>query len=329
MVPALAAAAGDPPPASLASASAATTAAACPSSAAATVPPEGWAAAARHAPDRGLLWRIDRDGHSSWLYGTIHLGRAEWMLPGPVVREALEQSDTIALELDPLDTASMQPLLRPVDPALAARLLDGKRAQRLARQSAAACLPAGALARLQPILQVTTLGGLAARADGLYPDFGIDNLLATIARRSHKPVVALENAADQLRLLKGESESEEAEQIDQALDELESGRLRAQLNELADVWARSDGSRLTHYADWCDCMRTPAEREQMKRLLDARNPGLADGIERLHASGQRVFGAVGALHMIGPRGLPALLAARGFTITAMLPAGQGAAPPQR
>jgi uncharacterized protein YbaP (TraB family) len=52
------------------------------------------------------------------------------------------------------------------------------------------------------------------------------------------------------------------------------------------------------------------------RLLDGRNPGLADAIERLHADGS-VFAAVGALHIVGPQGLPALLKARGFAVTRM------------
>ena len=50
------------------------------------------------------------------------------------------------------------------------------------------------------------------------------------------------------------------------------------------------------------------------RLLDARNPGLAERIDALHTSGQRVFAAVGSLHMIGRTGLPALLARRGYTV---------------
>jgi hypothetical protein len=67
-------------------------------------------------------------------------------------------------------------------------------------------------------------------------------------------------------------------------------------------------------------VRTPAERRALQRLLDDRNPGLAEGIARLHDQGQRVFGAVGALHMVGPTGLPALLAARGFRVTPVVPA---------
>jgi uncharacterized protein YbaP (TraB family) len=183
-------------------------------------------------------------------------------------------------------------------------------------------------------LQVTALAGLVARADGLYPEFGVDETLAVSARNNSKPVFALESAASQLKMLTGESEAEEAEQIDAALDELESGQMRAQMKELADVWARGDLDKLGRYPQWCNCVNTPAERRLMKRLLDDRNPGLADGIERMHVGGQRVFAAVGALHMVGPQGLPALMAARGFTVTAVPLAAQPplavpAAPPPK
>jgi uncharacterized protein YbaP (TraB family) len=209
-------------------------------------------------------------------------------------------------------------MARPADPELLARMLSGERARRLERQNSEACVPPGTLSKLQPILQVTALAGLSGRADGLYPEFGVDETLAVSARNSSKPIVALENAAEQIRVLTGESEAEETEQVDAALDELESGKLRGQLKELADVWARSDAAKLASYPEWCDCLKTPAEQRLMKRLLDDRNPNLADGIERLHAGGKGVFAAVGALHMIGPQGLPTLMAARGFTVTPVL-----------
>jgi hypothetical protein len=169
---------------------------------------------------------------------------------------------------------------------------------------------------------VSALAGLVARADGLYPEFGVDETMAVSARNGNKPIFALENAADQVKALTGDSEAEETEQVDAALDELESGKLRGQMKELADVWARSDADKLARYADWCDCLRTPAEQRLMKRLLDDRNPGLADGIERMHAGGKGVFAAVGALHMIGAQGLPALMAKRGFTVTPVLTSAQ-------
>jgi uncharacterized protein YbaP (TraB family) len=290
--------------------------AACPPSAIASLEKPG--IGLRNGVDRGLLWRIEKDGRTSWLYGTIHIGRGDWVRPGPTIQKALAQSDMLALEIDSRDEATVRTMSQPADPALVARVLSGERARRLERQNAEACVPAGAGAKLQPILQVTALAGLVARADGLYPEFGVDETLAVSARNSGKPIVALESAAEQLKLLTGDSETEEAEQIDSALDELESGKLRGQLKEMADVWARSDAAKLARYSEWCDCLRTPAEQRLMKRLLDDRNPGLADGIERLHTSGKGVFAAVGALHMIGPQGLPTLMAARGFVVTPVL-----------
>ncbi|MDQ0086228.1 uncharacterized protein YbaP (TraB family) [Variovorax boronicumulans] len=290
--------------------------AACPPSAIASLEKPGMGV--RNGVDRGVLWRIERDGRTSWLYGTIHVGRGDWVRPGPTIQKALTQSDTLALELDLRDEATARAMARPADPELLARMLSGERARRLERQNSEACVPPGTLSKLQPILQITALAGLAGRADGLYPEFGVDETLAVSARNSSKPIVALENAAEQIKVLTGESEAEEAEQVDAALDELESGKLRGQLKELADVWARSDAAKLASYPEWCDCLKTPAEQRLMKRLLDDRNPNLADGIERLHAGGKGVFAAVGALHMIGPQGLPTLMAARGFTVTPVL-----------
>jgi uncharacterized protein YbaP (TraB family) len=224
--------------------------AACPPSAIASLEKPG--TALRNGVDRGMLWRIERDGRTSWLYGTLHVGRGDWVRPGPTIQKALNQSDTLALELDSRDEATARAMSQPADPEV------------------------------------------VARADGLYPEFGVDETLAVSARNSNKPIVALESAAEQIKVLTGGSESEEAEQVDAALDELESGKLRGQLKEMADVWARSDAARLARYAEWCDCVKTPAEQRLMKRLLDDRNPNLADGIERLHSGGKGVFAAVGA-----------------------------------
>lgn len=44
-----------------------------------TVPPTAEQAAtwAAKATDRGLLWRISKGGHSSYLFGSLHIGRAD------------------------------------------------------------------------------------------------------------------------------------------------------------------------------------------------------------------------------------------------------------
>ena len=61
-------------------------------------------------------------------------------------------------------------------------------------------------------------------------------------------------------------------------------------------------------------INTEAEAKFYRRLNDERNPGLAAGIDKLHRDGKRVFAAVGALHMTGPKALPTLLANMGYKV---------------
>lgn len=302
------------------------TSAACPPPAASFAPKDGWAAAAQRATDHGLLWRIEKDGHASWLYGTIHVARADWVLPGPTVRDALKHSDAIALELDLLDKDSSRKAFEARKTHDDRRLLTGRRGERFNALLAASCLPEPALAQIrtfQPTMQLASLAVLGVRTDGLYPEFGIDLFLTGYAKRAHLPIVPLETLAQQLRVLDEiVPKNEMAEQFDTVLDAIESGEARTQTLTLANAWAESDLDTLERYPQWCDCLKTVSDKRAFKRLVTNRNRAMADNIARVHASGQRVFGAVGALHMIGPQGIPALLAARGFTVTPVLPAAR-------
>ena len=55
---------------------------------------EAVSAGMRDARDRGFLWRIEKDGRRSWLYGTLHVAERGWMFPGPTLVQALRQSLT-------------------------------------------------------------------------------------------------------------------------------------------------------------------------------------------------------------------------------------------
>jgi hypothetical protein len=57
----------------------------------------------RQAQDHGFLWRMTKDGRTSYLYGTLHAAEPAWMFPGPRTAAAFEASDVLALELDVLD----------------------------------------------------------------------------------------------------------------------------------------------------------------------------------------------------------------------------------
>ena len=290
------------------------TGAACPP-AAPTPTPEQLQAGLRNARDHGFLWRISKDGRSSWLYGTLHVAKFDWTFPGPKVNAALRASDTIALEMDLLDPE----VQRLTAAAMAAQAqahapLPAALQRRLERAARAECIAPQALAALAPDMQIAALTTLMGRRDGLHPSYGIDLFLAGWGRSEKRRVVSLESPELQLQALRSATPAETTRSVAAALDEIESGRARPLLRRLAQLWADGDWATLSAYESWCDCLKTSAERADLKRLLDDRNPGLADAIAALHASGQQVFAAVGSLHMIGPTGLPALLARRGYRI---------------
>ena len=267
----------------------------------------------RVARDRGFLWRVQKDGRSSYLYGTIHIAKMEWMFPGPQVLAALRSTDVVAVELDLLDpsmTATLQAAIAPKPEQALPAEMDA----RLRAQMKLSCLPVAALDALSPVMAATTLVVMSARREGLDPSYGIDPVVSAIGRRHGKPVISLETAEMQMKLLQGDTPQDAQDSVAQILDELEADRARPMLLRLSRMWADGRLDELDSYAQWCDCLKTALEREFMKRALDDRNGPLAERIAALHASGQTVFAAVGSLHMTGVQGLPSLLRQRGFQV---------------
>jgi uncharacterized protein YbaP (TraB family) len=272
-------------------------------------------AMAREATDHGLLWKLSKDGHSSYLFGTIHVGRRAWLMPGPSLRNALQQIDTLALELDPADPATQRELAKAIAdaprPTLPADLL----ARLDAHVKQARCLDhPEALKAMPPTLQAVTLELDAARREGLDPALGQDVLLAGMAQHLHRRIIALESVHEQLEVIAPSDAEEATRVVSQSLDQIDDPKQQAVLQRMAGDWADGDLDDFERYAQWCGCLDTPADRAWMKRLIDDRNTHMAERFDALHREGGRVLVAVGTLHMIGPQGLPQLLKARGYEV---------------
>jgi uncharacterized protein YbaP (TraB family) len=285
--------------------------AACPPQAQPPTPQQVQAAAA-NARDRGLLWRVSRDGRVSYLYASIHVGKLEWAFPGPQVRSALMAADTVALEIDIAD-AQMAARMQP-PPGTAVPTLPPALRERLARQIDAACVPRALIAGQHPVLQAVTLTVLAARWQGLDPGYAQEFVLGGLARSAQRHVVSLETPESQLAAVLPQQAAGAEHMVAQMLEQLEQGQVQRTVGRLAAAWERGDLAELGDYERWCDCITDEDDRAQMQRLNDDRNPALADGIEALHRQGGTVFAAVGALHMTGAKALPLLMQQRGFTV---------------
>jgi len=260
--------------------------------------------------DRGLLWKVSRDGRTSWLYGTLHVGKPSWRRFGPQMSAAMKASDVLALEIDPADPALLDALSEIQPPAALPEALQA----RLAKAFERACVAAESMATLHPVLQASTLTVLEARWLGLDPSYAMEQLLSAQMRSQKRPVVSLETIAQQKAALVPDDPDDALAVLDQTLAQLEDSSGRRVLDKLAQAWERGDLAALEDYEAWCECATTEAEKTFMRKLNDERNPPLADGIEAQHKAGKRVFAAVGALHMTGPQSLPKLMQQRGFKV---------------
>jgi len=276
---------------------------------------------ARQAVDRGYLWKIEKAGRTSYLFGTIHVNSLDWMIPGPAVMSALSQADVLALEIDPLDPAVARRLAEP-EPAVAPRVLKPALRARLDARLTAACVLPATLAKLPALMQIAASVMMDARSIGLEAAFGSEILLSGIAQGLKKPVVSLESVALQLAALSDNDDTEAM--LTASLQQAETGAARRMLARLHKAWGDGNVADMESLDKWCECMDTEADRRLLARLNDDRNPALAAGIDRLHGEGKRVFAAVGTLHMFGPKALPRLLASMGYKVERVV-----AAPPQR
>jgi uncharacterized protein len=268
--------------------------------------------AQQQAADRGFLWRISRGGRDSFLYGTIHAGRAEWFALGPRVEAALFRTGLLALEVnltDPRVLQSLQQVMKQPSRPMAA---DVTRSLRDAW--AGECLTVADLETGPAELHVTQLAVARAQREGLFPLYGAESVLLMRSLAAQRPVAGLERIEAQLEALLARDTAEAEAMVRASLNELDDPKAQQVLRRLVGAWNSSDLDDLERYGDWCGCLETESQREQHARLIDARNPGMAAEIDRLHQE-VSVFAAVGALHMTGPAGLPALLEARGFKVS--------------
>jgi len=229
---------------------------------------------AKAAKDHGFLWKIQTQGRTDYLYGSIYLGKREWMVPGPKTIAALQSSKVIALELDILDPETQAQLADPSQFGITRVPLPPPLQRRMDTLAARICASAVALAEMHPLMQLMTLTVLDARFSNLEAGYGSKMFLAGFARGAKKPIESLETPEAQMRaLLAGDAQSI-ADAVQAGMTLFETGKRRAQTERLINAWATGNLNEFQRFEEWCDCMTTEADRAYMKGILDDRNPHL-------------------------------------------------------
>jgi uncharacterized protein len=251
-----------------------------------------------------LLWSATKDGHTTYLLGTMHIGfNAEKQLPRWVWNK-VRNAKSFAMETDLTDPALMASGQRRDGSTLREELGDS-----YWNRLAAALGPAAPAA-----LHMTPAAAAALlEAQGMPPAMPMDLLLLGEAESAGKSIVYLEPAARQLAIL---DKWVDLRALKASLDERGQGNDSAR--RLLTAYIAGDVAALAAAGDdragWKRSGRSDAEYDDMMQdLLYRRNASWIDAIETMHRAGDAVV-AVGAMHLIGKGSVLELLQQRGFAI---------------
>lgn len=256
------------------------------------------------------VWSIhDAEGQPvGWLFGTIHALPEETAWETPLLTRIIAQSDQLVVETSDLEPRRVAATLQRLasdspGPALAERVPASQRARLLALMERADLAP-GALDGLETWAAALSLSRASGPATHWGP--GVDQTLLT--RFAGRPVADLEGTEAQLAIFDRLAESDQRSLLAAVIAESEDPAKDSRA--LAAAWLAGDVAQIE--ARTLRGMLSDPELRQA--LLVDRNRAWADRLPALLTPARPALVAVGAAHVIGPDGLPALLARRGYRL---------------
>jgi uncharacterized protein YbaP (TraB family) len=274
-------------------------------------------AAQAQNPVKSLLWQVKSKDNTVYLYGTIHVGKPSFYPLADAVENAFRQSARLAVEADITDQAGIAavlPLMSYTPPDSLDTKVPKPILQRLKTQLARYGIPYDSLKQTKPFM----VGGLLSIAEftRLNYDhrFGVDGYFIERAVLGGKAVLELESVDQQMRMLSSLSDAEQEAFLANTLTALESGKAADQVTGMFNAWRIGDPALLEEVVKRAN-EGMPMTEVLDEKMLYGRNPAMLSKIEIFLAGNQVHFIAIGALHLIGKRGLVEMLKSRGYEVT--------------
>ncbi len=275
----------------------------------------GLAATLAHAQvQKPLLWELSKNGKTTTLFGSLHVGKPDFYPISAAVRARFDAAEVIAVEADVTQDATRVACNKfATTTEKLTKLLPEEEMVQLTRYAQASgldlkVLDGRKLWMVNLILTVTELKQL-----GVDFEDGIDLVVTREAHYLKKKVVEIEGPK-QCESLAGDDGAEAIAGMNRFLASVRENKMERRINDMIAAYRIGDGEAIAKISvdEFGD---NPLGQRSRKRIFDDRHPSMAETIDGYFAKKERHFVVVGAGHMFGQGNLLQALEKRGIKVT--------------
>jgi len=259
------------------------------------------------------MWQIEGNSNRIYLLGSVHLLREQDHPIPTAINDAYEDAEILIMEvdmddIDPIEMAGLVNELGMIADGGSLQEIMGPALYGEAVDYASQLeIPIEMLGETEPWLAAITIEQMMMLRIGFKPKYGIEFHLTAMADRDEKEILGFETAREQLEFLDGLSMSAQRSLLMQTLQE--SLSIEEDINLLINAWRHGD----VDYFEETLLTEMRKYPELYKTLVVDRNEAWVEKIKKLTAEKEDYLVVVGALHLVGEDGVPALLSKQGIS----------------
>ena len=263
-----------------------------------------------------FMWKVeDPNGSSAYLLGSLHVLTADFYPLSATINKAFAESKTLVEEVDIDEMNDPMVMMAALSKAM---LSDGRTLDQVIapevyaevkKRAEAAGLPMMAIQRMKPWLVAITMMAPTLQAAGFKPELGIDKHFFDRAKDSGMKRQGLETMAFQLEQLDSMPAKLQEDLLKTTMEDLD--KEVAGVKDMAQAWSFGNVAAMEKMT-LAEMKEAP---ELYQRMLVQRNLNWIPHVEACIKQNSSCFIVVGAAHLVGPDGLPTLLAKKGYKVT--------------
>lgn len=273
------------------------------------------------AQSKGFMWKVEKNGNTVYLLGTIHVANESMYPLRPELESAFKSADALGVEVDltQYTQAQLGAILNDIGTYKDGTTLKDHVSADTYKGVTAILkglgAPENAFDQYKPWVVAQLIPSLMISDAGYQAALGIDQYLMQQAVKTNKPIVPLETAEQQYGVFDNFSaELQEGLLVGsiEAYNNPSSSEDQSGIDVLINMWKTGDEDSLLALTK----AQQAANQEYYQSFIADRNTGMTSKIEGFLNSDEHktYFVAVGSLHMIGDDGIVTQLEKDGYTV---------------